>query len=104
MRCAILLSLLAAGCTPLGWRRTEFPLQPYRSRQFEIWSHGTAARWHGVRIGWDSVSGIPYNQPLKCDSCRQSIARTAVDSICSAKPSAGNIVGTVVVLTALLVL
>ena len=104
MRCAILLSLLAAGCTPMGWRRTEFPPQPYRSRQFEIWSHGTAARWHGVRIGWDSVSGIPYNQPLKCTSCRQSIARTAVDSICSARQSAGSIVGTVVVLTALLVL
>lgn len=29
----------------------------------------------------DSVSGIPYQMPVSCDSCRRSIPRTRVDSI-----------------------
>jgi hypothetical protein len=62
-----------------------------RRHQFRIWSRGAVARWHGVVITWESVSGIPYDKPLDCDSCRQSIARTEVDSIRSAKPSAAQV-------------
>ena len=103
MRCAVLLTLLTAGCTPLGWHRTNFPPQLDSHSQYQIWSHGTAAQWHGVIITWDSVTGIPHNQSLKCDSCRRSIARTEVDSICRAKPSAGSVAAEVVVLVLLII-
>ena len=36
---------------------------------------------HGVRWTPDSVSGIPYFQPLACNTCRVVLARTAIDSV-----------------------
>jgi hypothetical protein len=102
VRCSyIALVLLAGGCSLLGWHRIDFPSQPERGRQFQIWSRGTVARWHGVVISWDSLSGIPYNKPLDCDSCRQSIARTEVDSIRAAKASTAHTVVAAALLAAL---
>jgi hypothetical protein len=37
-----------------------------------------------VTIAEDSLVGIPYWQPLSCDSCRLAIAVTDIDSLRSA--------------------
>ncbi len=86
-RCAsIALLLLAAGCIPVGWHRTD--LTPPRSRliQFKVWGHGNVERWHAVIINDDFISGIPYKMSLDCDSCRRTIALTEVDSLRAASP------------------
>ena len=36
---------------------------------------------HGVIVGADSLSGIPFFKPLECDSCRVSVRLGAVDSL-----------------------
>src|SRR5690349_17581706 len=82
----IALLLLVGGCSPIGWRRADLPPRVNR-RQFQIWSGGAVTRWHGVLITCDSVSGIPYDMPLDCDTCRRSMACTQVDSIREAKGS-----------------
>jgi hypothetical protein len=55
----------------------------------QIWQHGTAQRWHAVRITADTVSGIPFFRPITCDSCRVAVPRTAVDSIRFGNPVVG---------------
>lgn len=47
------------------------------------------SRWHAVRIGNDSISGVLFTQPIDCDSCRVSIPRTTVDSIRLGDPVSG---------------
>ena len=34
-----------------------------------------------VIVGPDSVSGVPFHLPPECDSCRVTVARSAVDSM-----------------------
>ncbi len=48
------------------------------------------ARWHAVMVNRDSLSGIPYNKPLDCDSCRRSISLIEVDSLKKGRPSIAN--------------
>jgi len=73
--------LLATACLNVHWRRTELPRQVDYDKQYQVWSHGKAVRWHYVHIGPNTVSGIPFDKPLDCDSCRQRIPKTDVDSI-----------------------
>jgi|SRR5688572_20658649 len=49
--------------------------------EVRIWTHGQLVRWHGVSMLIDSITGIPYDEKLDCDSCRQGIARADVDSV-----------------------
>ena len=58
-------------------------------QQVQVWQQGTALRWHAVIVAPDSVSGIPFLQPIDCDSCRVTVAREAVDSIRLGNPVAG---------------
>ncbi len=94
-RHSIGLLVLVGGCAPDGWYRTTLP-QPLVSRslhrhaQFQVWSHGNMARWHAVMVNRDSLSGIPYNKPLDCDSCRRSISLIEVDSLKKGRPSIAN--------------
>jgi len=48
------------------------------------------ARWRAVTVNRDALSGIPYNKPLDCDSCRRSIPLIEVDSLKKGRPSIGN--------------
>jgi hypothetical protein len=48
---------------------------------------GRMHRWHAVRSSADSVSGIPFLQPIDCDSCRLSIPRAEVDSLRLGNPT-----------------
>jgi len=76
--------ILAAGCVSNAeWeRRTGFQPAPMKpSDPVLIWSNGTVEKWHGVVLTADSVSGIPYETSLQCDSCRRSIPRGQVDSL-----------------------
>ena len=38
-------------------------------------------RWHGVTVTTDSMSGIPFQRPLDCDSCRVAVELTTIDSV-----------------------
>lgn len=77
---AVVLLVLTQGCGA-GWRRVPGaePLAP--RQQVQVWRGGQALHWHAVHVGPDSVSGIPYFQPLRCDSCRLAVPRATVDSI-----------------------
>ena len=46
-------------------------------------------RLHGVIVGADTVSGIPFLKPLDCDSCRVRIERAEVDSLRIGEPVDG---------------
>ena len=76
-------ALLAAGCTTkyVAWRRLDQPTPLKPDDLVWIWSRGVVNKWHAVSIAQDSVSGIPYELPLPCDSCRRSLPRSQVDSI-----------------------
>lgn len=50
-------------------------------QQVQVWHGGGPALWHGVRRESDSLSGIPYHQPIDCAGCRVSLPTAAVDSV-----------------------
>ena len=82
-RCTLVALVFAAlGCTPYWGRRPldqPTPVKP--DDPVLIWSHGAFNTWHAVIITQDSVSGIPYEMSLTCDSCRLSVPRSQVDSM-----------------------
>ena len=79
---AVVLLFLTSACGA-GWRREE--LTPERRlavrQQVQLWLGGESRVLHAVVIGSDSVSGIPFNQPPDCDSCRVVLPTSAVDSL-----------------------
>ena len=77
------LVLLAAGCTAshVAWRRLDQPTPLKPDEIVWIWGGGVVNKWDAVVITQDSVSGVPYELPLPCDSCRRSLPRTQVDSM-----------------------
>jgi hypothetical protein len=77
------LVLLATGGCGAGWRRSEpMPAGALPARQqVQVWTSGQAVRLHGVTVGADSVSGVPFVRPLSCDSCRVTIPLATVDSL-----------------------
>src|SRR2546426_305611 len=83
MRCSrVAIVLLAAGCAGYWGRRPlDQPTPVKRASPVWIWTSGGVEKWHAVVITQDSVSGIPYQMPVRCDSCRRSIPRTRVDSM-----------------------
>src|SRR5215469_12482622 len=95
------LMLPLAGCTA-GWKPVTFDAQTnFKPRDdLQVWIHGKAQRWHGVRVDSATVSGVPHTKPPDCDSCRITVPRTAVDSIRAGDPDGAfvaNVVGVVVI-------
>jgi hypothetical protein len=86
----MLPSLLVLGCGA-GWRRAdgESPSSLPMRQQVQVWQGRTVRQWHALELTADSVRGIPYFQPVTCDSCRQAVARETVDSIRLGNPVAG---------------
>jgi hypothetical protein len=84
------LVLSAAGCGA-GWRSVPSlepgPLRP--RQQAQIWQGDKAHRVHGVVVGRDSISAIPFARPLECDSCRITLPRAEVDSLRLGSPVSG---------------
>ena len=85
-----LLSLGTWGCGA-GWHQPpQIAPGPWPARQqVQVWMGARAERWRGVVVGRDSISGVPFLQPLACDSCRRAVPRVAVDSVRIGKPVAG---------------
>jgi len=87
---ATALAVLSASCA-VGWHQAkQLELGALAPRQqVEVWSRGSARRWHAVRVGPDSISGIPFFKPATCDSCRIVVPRAAVDSLRLGDPIEG---------------
>jgi len=76
------VGVVSASCGA-GWHRAA-QLEPgllAPRQQVEVWSGGSARRWHAVQVGSDSISGVPFMRPTDCASCRVAVPRAAVDSI-----------------------
>ncbi len=73
--------LLASGCAQWIQHRIDQPTPIEPTDPVLIWSGDKVEKWHAVVITPDSVSGIPYQISLKCDSCRRSLPRSQVDSM-----------------------
>jgi hypothetical protein len=87
---AMVASLMTEGCGA-GWHQPHGGAPgalPVR-QQVQIWQNGRALRWHAVSVTPDFVTGIPFQKPVDCDSCRLSIARSRVDSLRLGNPTAG---------------
>jgi len=83
-------AILACGCGA-GWHQpAPVPLGALPARQqVQVWQGGTALRWHADLHLLDSVSGIPFQRPVACDSCRIALPRASVDSLRLGSPVAG---------------
>jgi hypothetical protein len=99
-----------AGCLPAaacggGWQAVPPPWPAsFTSRQeVQVWAGHRTTRLHGVVVTPDSVSGIPFLQPLTCDSCRVQLARSEVDSLRVGDPTGGFWASSALVLVGLLV-
>jgi hypothetical protein len=49
--------------------------------EVQVWQRGLPAVFHAVRLNGDTLSGIPYDLPTRCSSCRLSFTLATVDSI-----------------------
>jgi hypothetical protein len=86
-----LVLLLASGCASapsapsVHWLREDVhPKTVQGDRRLDrakIWSGDSVVQWRAVVVTRDSISGIPYNLPEPCDSCRRALAVSAVDSL-----------------------
>jgi len=87
---ALLAAVFLPACGGM-WHRTdpEVPNTKVARQQVQIWVGDSALRWHAVRVTHDSISGIPFLQPIDCDSCRIALSRTAVDSVRLGDPVSG---------------
>lgn len=86
---AATLAVPLMGCGA-GWHRSDLGATPLAPRQqVQVWRQGVVTQWHRVLVASDSISGIPYFQPLECDSCRRSFPLTSVDSLRVGNPVAG---------------
>ena len=74
--------LTVSGCRA-GWYRPAEPVPAaFKPRQrIQIWRDGRPLVLHGVRVGADSITGVPLLKRPDCDSCRVALARRDVDSL-----------------------
>ena len=86
----IALAVWSASCGA-GWHQARQlgPGSLSPRQQVQVWSGATARRWHAVRVGPDSISGIPFVRSTTCDSCRIALPRAAVDSVRLGDPVGG---------------
>jgi hypothetical protein len=98
---AFLLPLALIGCA--GWRGVELQRTPTLrdGDVLEFHAQDKTVRLHGVRFDRDSLSGVPWLNHLKCDSCR---VRYAIAEISSARVGHPETIGWVVVLVPLFIL
>jgi hypothetical protein len=81
---AALLGLVAtvSGCSG-GWHRVDDlrpRVFPVRS-QVQVWRDDHFTLLHGVRLGPDTLAGVPFTQTPSCDSCRVQLPLRGVDSL-----------------------
>ena len=77
----LFLLLLTAGCGA-GWRRIDpAPATLPPRQQVQVWSDGHALVFHAVTRTQDSLSGVPFQLPPDCDSCRVTLPLASIDSL-----------------------
>ncbi|HEV7364661.1 MAG TPA: hypothetical protein VGN76_02315 [Gemmatimonadales bacterium] len=80
-RAKLFLLLLTAGCGA-GWRRVDpAPATLPPQQQVQVWRNGHARVFHAVRRTQDSLSGVPFQLPPDCDSCRVTLPLVGIDSL-----------------------
>ena len=82
--------VLPLGACSAGWHRIE-PVAPAslaRGQQVQVWQGERRLQLHAVRVERDSVSGVPFQKPADCDSCRISLPSATVDSLRAGDPTA----------------
>ena len=73
-----------------GWHRIE-PVAPTSldpGQQVQVWQGTTRIQLHAVRVDRDSISGVPFQKPRECDSCRVSLPSSTIDSLRAGNPTA----------------
>lgn len=79
---ASVLALIVAGCgRPLRCEPITATAHIGPREQVTVFHGRQATRLHGVRLGPDSLSGVPFFKPPGCDSCRVAIPRAQIDSV-----------------------
>src|SRR4051794_38308719 len=80
---SLLASLTLVNACGAGWHRMEpSPASPLPPRQqVQMWQGRSNRVLHAVVVSADSVSGVPFQLPIDCDSCRVYLARNTVDSM-----------------------
>lgn len=88
---AFAVSLLMVSACSAHWRPVSLaPHADFSERTvIEFRGPDSVVRLHAVRVGADSVSGIPWLQHTSCDSCRLQFALTKVSSARTGNPAAG---------------
>jgi hypothetical protein len=89
--------LVAAGCaSPSGMHWMKEDIHPVAVRgdrrldRARIWSGDSVLHWRAVLITRDSISGIPDQVSLQCDSCRLTLPTSVVDSLRVGYPARGG--------------
>ena len=86
----MLLFVLTVSCGA-GWHQPGVvgPGTLPTRQQVQVWQHETVLRWHAVQVTADSITGIPFVQPIDCERCRVAVPRASVDSLRVGNPVAG---------------
>ena len=85
-----LATLLPQAACSAGWHRIE-PVVPSslpEGQQVQVWQGRERLQLHAIRVEHDSVSGVPFQKPRDCDSCRVSVPNSSVDSVRAGDPTA----------------
>jgi hypothetical protein len=88
---AIALALFLPQCScGAGWHRIEptIPSSLAQGQQVQVWQGARGVQLHAVRVEPDSITGVPFQKPADCDSCRISLPRSTVDSLRAGDPTA----------------
>ena len=78
---ALSLVLWTPAC--MSWSSPQTPalvdLAP--NRQVRVWTAEHTLRLHAVRFASDSLTGVPFQQPTTCDTCRVAVPLAMIDSM-----------------------
>lgn len=75
--------LLLAGCaSPVAGRTVEqLPVPVPETARVEVWTGDHRDYLYAVTVDADSLRGIRWGAPRACDSCRVTLARSAITSV-----------------------
>jgi hypothetical protein len=98
LRVAVLcLVLWTPACTSWSHPEPPSPVDLAPNRQVRVWTAERTWRLHAVRFTSDSLTGVPYQQPTSCDSCRVAVPLAKVDSIQTGGGSEGRAIALIAV-------
>jgi hypothetical protein len=91
--CSVALTgaLLAQTACGAGWHRIDPPASSRLAprQQVQVFQGLRKLQLHAIELDPEWISGIPFHQPVECDSCRIRVPRSTVDSLKAGNPTAG---------------